>query len=80
MILPRSALFVVKISNKGTERLETIVTLQGDILGDAPTLTVICSLLSVITTFQFLETLKNYDSNSIIDKANEVSERDTIFV
>ena len=71
---------MVKISNKGTERLETIVTLQGDLLGDAPTLTVIYSLLCVITTFQFLEAVKNYDSNSIIDKANEVSERDTILV
>ena len=40
--MPRSALFMVKTSNKGTERLETIATLPVDI-GGVSTMIVIYS-------------------------------------
>ena len=52
LILPRSVLFVVKTSNKGTGGLETIATFQRD-KGDVPTMIIHNNLLCVITKFQF---------------------------
>ena len=74
------ALFVVKTSNKGTERLETIVIFTGRYRGCAQD---DCNLQFAMRYYKipvFLHNVKNYDSHLIIERANELSERGKIDV